>query len=880
MSEPRWHERVYRAILRLFPSEFRAEFGDEMSDDFRLQYQDAHARDGAPLVRLWLRTLGDFVRRAPAEHLDVLRRDAVYAVRMLSHRRGFAAITLVTLAAGIGLNTTVFTLVNAILLRPLPLPESARLVRLFDVGPPPLGEAGDVSAPNFIDWRNASRTLDGMALIGGTRLTLAGDGDPEQLLAMTVSEDFFRALGARPLLGRVFSHADYVPLEARYAQPRPGPDAGPHVVILGHALWMRRFGGRADVIGRVMRLDGASTEVIGVLPARFGFPEIPEWGTADFWVPSAPDPRSRRARYLYAIGRLAPHATIANAQAEFDVIARQLAAKYPQADKDRGVQLTPLREAQTARVKTELWVLFGAAACVLLVAAANVTNLFLAHASGRRLELATRVALGAGRAQLVRQIVTESLLIALAGGAAGVALAAWGLPILVSLAPAGVPRLNEVVVDWRMFAFAAVASTTVGVACGLAVVWSIDFDTPQESGLRSIGADTGNRGRRFRRVLSVAEIALALMLIIAAGLLVRTLRTLGAQELGFDPRHVISIGIPAANMRPGTPIDSRAASAFESTLVDRLRASPGVVAAGIGTRPLGGGGMTDIVTSETGEDHRVAVDVVSDGYLQALGVKLLAGRVVGRGDSASAPRIAVVNTSAARLLTSAANPIGRAFRIEAGEVRIVGVVADTRRGTLEEPEGPAIYLSSVQPPFFFRTNNMLVRTTGDPHDALPAVRAIVRQLDPDRALTRIGTLEERIDELLAPRRFMLRLIGLFSLLAFALAMIGVYGVVAESVAQRVPEIGIRVALGASRAGIRNLFVAQGVRLALFGVGAGAAGAFGLRRVLSTLVFGVQTNDPLTYLAASASLAAATITACVVPATRAAALDPVDALRRV
>jgi len=867
----RWHERVYRAILRWFPSEFRAEFGDEMSDDFRRQYDDARERRGASIFHLWTRTLGDFARRAPAEHLDVLRRDATYALRVLSRRRGFATIAFVTLAAGIGLNTTVFRLVDAILLRPLPLPESARLVRIHGVGPPPLREPG-VSAPDFIDWRNASRTLDAAALVGATRLTITGDGDPEQLIVMTVSEDFFRALGTRPALGRVFTPADYQSL-------RPGRTS-PRVVVLGHDLWQRRFGGRPDVIGRVVRLDQVSAEVVGVLPPHFAFTNIPDSAPADCWIPAVPDPRLRAAHYLSAIGRLAPGATLADAQTEFDVIAERLAAKYPEADKDRGVRLISLRESQTASVRTELWVLVGAAVCVLLIAASNVTNLFLAHASGRRAELATRVALGAGRVQLVRQIVTESLSIALLGGVAGVALAAGALPLLVSLAPAGVPRLHEVAVDWRMFAFAAIASAVVGAACGIAVIWSIDLAAPQDACLRSIGADTGHRGRRFRRVLSVAEIALALMLVIATGLLVRTLRALGAQELGFDPHHVISIGIPPPNMSPGVRIDFRALATFESTLLERLRAAQGVVAAGVGSRPLGGGGVELDVKSETGEVHRVDADSVSEGYLQALGVKLLAGRFVGPGDTPSAPRVAVVNASAARLLTSAPDPLGHVFRLEAKEeTRIIGVVADTRRGTLEEAEGPAIYLSRLQP-IYFGMNNMLVRTAADPRDALPVVRSIVRQLDPDRALTRVTTLDEQIDELLAPRRFMLRVIGLFSILAFALAMIGIYGVVSESVAQRVAEIGIRVALGASRAGIRNLFVAQGVRLAVVGVAGGLGGAFALRRGMSTLVFGIQTNDPLTYLLAAACLAAATIGACGIPAMRAAALDPVDALRCV
>ena len=520
--------------------------------------------------------------------------------------------------------------------------------------------------------------------------------------------------------------------------------------------------------------------------------------------------------------------------------------------------------------------LLGAAGCVLLIACANVANLLLAHASGRRLELATRLALGASRAHLVRQTLTESLMISGAGGAAGFALASWALPALVALAPREIPRLHEVSVDGWMLAFATVASVAVGLACGLAVVLSMDRVNPQGGGLRPSGADRSHHGRRFRQGLTVAEIALALMLVVAAGLLVRTLRALNAQELGFDPRNVISIGI-SPDTRKYLAREG-ALTQFEADLIARLQSAPGVIAAGMGSQPLGSGGASNVVKSESGEEHRVGVDVVSPGFLEALGVKLLQGRFVASTDSADAPRVALLNASAARMVSGAASPLGRTVLMDRVSLQIVGVVADVRRGDLERPPAPAIYLSHLQPSSI-SVNNLLVRTAGDPRDVLPSARAIMRQLDPDQPLTRITTLQERIDEILAPRRFMLRLIGLFSILALGLAMLGVYGVMAESVAQRVPEIGIRVALGATPAAIRHLVIAQGGWLVVLGLAGGIAGALALRRAMSTLVFGVPTTDPVAYAIAAACLAAATIAACAIPANRAASMDPVRALRQ-
>ena len=588
MAASSWHERLYRALLRIFPAEFRGDFGDEMADDFRQQRLEAATGGTTPVARLWTRTALDMGRRAPLEHVDVLRRDAAYAVRLLLRRPGFAVITLATLALGVGLNTAVFSVVSAILLRPLPIPESARLVRLFELSPPPEREAGEVSSTNFLDWQAQTRTLDAVTLIGSRGLTLTGSGDAEQIRAMTVSPDFVRVMSARPALGRLFTPADYAPLAAQFQQPaRQRTIAGPKVVILGHDLWQRRFGGRPDIVGSTIRLDGRNVEVIGVMRQDFAFTEIPERGHADCWLPEAPDPQERRARMFSVVGRLAPGRTLAHAQAEFDIIASQLALRYPRANEGRGIQLPSARGADRRRPDRAV----AAARRRRLRAPHRLRERrepLLAHASGRRLELATRLELGARRAHLVRQTLTESLLISLAVGAAGFALATWALPAIVALAPPETPRLAEISVDWRMLVFAAVASVGVGVACGLAVVFSMNRVNAQAGGLRPAGADAAHHGRRFRHGLIAAEIALALMLVVAAGLLVRTLRVLGAQELGFNPRNVISVAI-ALDFAKYNPRNG-AINLFLADLLKRLESAPGVVAAGIGSRPLGGGG--------------------------------------------------------------------------------------------------------------------------------------------------------------------------------------------------------------------------------------------------------------------------------------------------
>ncbi|MEX2662257.1 MAG: ABC transporter permease, partial [Vicinamibacterales bacterium] len=761
----RHHDRVYRALLKLFPREFRGDFGDQMADDFRDQRDDAaSSRERA---RLWTRTLLDALRRAPSEHLDILRRDAGYALRLFRRRPGTTASALLTLAIGIGLTAAIFSVVYGVLWRSLPLPGSERLVSLSEVSPPPAREPFRVSPANFLDWQQDTRTLDGLATIARPSIRIVQHGFAEEVEGAAVSADFFRIVPARVVVGRLLNAGDYESLSAQLAARDPkAPDAAPipTSAVIGHRLWQRQFSGRADIIGQRAALGRWNVEVVGVLEKDFVFPLAPE---AECWLPDVLEPVQRRARYLMAIGRLAPGATVAEAQAEFDVIASRMEAAHPEGNKGWGARVTSLREHVTAGVQTQLWFLFGTACCVLLIAAANVSNLLLTHTSGRQRELVTRVALGASRAHLVRQALTEGLVLAVAGGVGGFLIAWWAVPSLVALAPQNIPRLTEVALGWEALAFAAIASVSVGLTCGLAASVTAGRSALGTT-LRSTGA-AGGHGGRVRQALIVGEIALALLLAVAAGLLVQSMRVVSALPLGYDPSNVISIGFSPdiRGMRDGGAAKAR----LEADLTDSIRSLQGVVAAGVGSRPLNPGGMGTAITlpGDPTHDVRITIDAVGPGYLEALGARLLEGRLLHDHDGLKAEPVALVNETAAKRHWPG-GALGQTFLHEDKRpVLIVGVLNDVRRTGLEPDPEPTLYVPSAQTGSFW-TNNMLVRTSGDPRELLPAIRTVVRQAYPELPLTRIETLVEGLAIATAPRRFTLWLVSLFSIIALGLAV--------------------------------------------------------------------------------------------------------------
>src|SRR5262245_30580913 len=868
MARPPLHERLYRALLSLFPSEFRGDFGAAMTADFRDQRRDAEGRP-RELRRLWARTIIDLVRRAPREHLDVLWRDVVYACRVLRKHPVASATAILSLAVGIGLNSAIYSVVSGVLWRSLPFDESERLVNVGIVTAS-FPRPGQITDKLLLDVMARAKTLQGVSGAAIHGITIVAPGEPAQSTCLAMTDGVFDALRVRPVLGRAFTRADYD--AARALQVDPGRRVTPPIVILGDRLWRTRFAANPNVVGTYMTVAGGQRlEIVGVMG-----PELEALSRAmpgQCWLPDTADAAIGLWRPRIVIGRLAQGRSLTEANAELDVIGRTLESD-PFTKEPRALRAMGVLDNIVGQVRTQLLFLFGAVVCVLLVTCANIVNLFLAHAAGRRHELATRVALGASRLRLIRQSLTESLVISLLGGGiGGFLLAVWALPALLTLAPARIPRLQEITVDWSTFAFALLVSIAVGLICGALSALPTRADPRAIFG--SVQAASSPRASRMRQGVTVCEIALALRLAVAATLMVRTLGALNAIELGFDPRAVVSADL--STMKEGL----REAQDVDTTIIERVKALPGVQSAGIGLGPLGGGmgigGLT--LPGDSREFNLIGVDAVSPGYFEALGARLLAGRFFEPHDAVRDGRMVIlVNESAAHTFWNTADPLGTTvWNGKTQEMHVIGVVADIRGSSLEKDPGPVIYLLSNQTPNF-HAGSMLIRVAGDPDTLVPAIRDIIRSINREQPFSGVKPLQQRLNEAMAPRLFVLRLIGLFSTLGLLLAVVGVYGVLAEFVTQRVPEIGVRMAFGATRSDVLTLIFGHGARLVAIGLVIGVAGAVLLRSVMSTMVYGVRTSDPLAYVAACLVLVVATIAACALPARRAARLDPAAALR--
>jgi len=865
MAKEPLHRRLFRALLRLFPAEFRGDFGDQMAADFEDQRQEVAARPPA-VRRLWLRTTLDLLARAPREHLDVLWRDIVYALRSLRRHKASTAVAVLSLAIGIGLNSAVFSVVHGVLWRELPFPDSDRLVQVAFVGPD--GAPREMlTDPMYLDVQQRARGLEavGAAAFFPVPVTIVEPGEPRSVTCPAMTPNLFEVLGATPVAGRTFTSAEYAQALSDRTGKTPFEAPQPRAIILSHALWLRLFAGEPAAVGSQVRLAGGQqAEVVGVMGPELEALAGTVVGQAGCWTPGEIPPVTSQQDDTYpnliTVGRLARGTSINQVQAGLAIL--DLSAGRS-SDEPAALRAVPLRDVVARRVRTPLTLLFGAVACVLLVTCANVASLLLARASGRRDELTTRVALGATRGRLVRQSLTEGLVISAVGGAVGLLLALWAVPLIVNWAPANVPRLETVGVDWRTFTFAAGAALVVGLCCGLLPALTSHHGSVLQS---STGRATPRTGR-LRHGLAVAEIALALVLVVGATLMVQTVRALGVIDLGFNPDGVIAASLP------GTPQE-------QAEAIERVRALPGVIAAGAGVSPLSGSGMGLGGLTVPGDARTFFVGAIpmTPGFLEALGVRLIAGRFFDENDLAGAgPAPIVVNRAAARMFFGERNPIGRSILDGRQDARVVvGVVEDFRAVGLEAEPEPEIYQVST------RTRNrgangMVIKLNGDPSALVPAVRSVVRSIDPEEPF-RVTPVQDYIDRETAPRRFVLRLIGLFSLLGVILAVVGVYGVIAEFVTQRVPEIGIRMAFGATTHNVLRLVLRQGWRLALIGVPLGLAGAAALNGTMRAQVYGVDTLDPATYVLAALCLILATVAACLVPARRAARLDPVAALR--
>jgi putative ABC transport system permease protein len=886
------NDRWFRALLRLFPSEFRGDFGRQMAEDFREQQEEAAERRGARgMVRLWLRTIADIFRRAPLEHADLLRRDAAHAIRVLRRRPASTATVIASIAIGIGLNTALFTVVRGVLWQSLPFADSDRLVSIVESDPAFTDRFPRLTPGDFVDLREQTRAFSGVAAGSWNIQTIVEPGEPEELAGMMVSDKYFETLGALPALGRTFIDADYASanidfsnsaVASRLDERANGEPFVRSVIVISYQLWQRRFLGQPDVVGQQLRLaSGVMVEIVGVMgPAmRAIAPAVgvgPEW-----WMPSAPS-RIGRGNHLETVARLAPGQSLDGARAELASVSAGIAAAFPGSKPDRTFRAIPLLEMVVKDVRSQLMLLLGASFCVLLVTCVNVIHLFLANAAGRRIELATRVALGATRGILIRQTLTESAVLASMGGVAGLFLTAWALPLLVSIAPEGIPRLNEIDVDWRTYAFAAAAAIVVALFCGIAASLPLTVLKPWRA-MGSAGSGGPLQGRRIRHVLAVGEIAAALVLVVASMLMVRTMRALLTQDLGFNPRGVISAPLPGPSRPPLEPGALAQTHDAAVQVIEAVSQLPGVMAAGVGGSPLGlqmgVGGVT--LPGDPRQLPTVGFALVSVGYFEALGVRLREGRLFTSEDRAGAPMVAIVGESTARKFWPSSSAVGQTLLLPANRppanhsVQVVGVIADMTEWGLEMKVG-GIFVPHVQS--FAAPDRMVIKTDRDPQTLVPAIKAIVRRVNPEHPFPNVVPLQTEIDRDTALRRFILRLIGLFSLLGVALAVIGIYGVLAESVAERVPEIGVRIALGAQPADVVSLIMRQGIWMVAIGLGVGLAGAAFVTRQMTAMVFGVGTLDPLSYVAASVLLAIAALAACAIPARRAVSLDPVVALR--
>ena len=806
--------------------------------------------------------------------VDHVIRDVRYSARSLLKAPAFTIVAVLTLGLGLGANTAIFSVVYSVLLRPLPYHDPSALLVLNETTP----KVGlvSVSYPNFVDWRHESRSFAAMAIVCDRDVDLAGVSQPETIGAQAVSSNYLAMLGVRPLLGRDFMEAE----------DQPG---APPVALLGHALWQTRFGGDAAVVGRTITLDGHPVTVVGVLPTlpSTDAPDLLE--PIGMWLTGNEDALGRGNRGdTTVIARLAPGVSLDRARTEMDGIAARLARAYPDSNAQFGVALRPLREVLVGDVRPALLVLFGTVLCVLLIACANVANLSLIRGAGRAREIALRIAIGAGRRRIVSQLLVESAVLATLGGAVGLAFAAIGSRGLARLLPAETLGGAAVSLDGAVLAFTALAVIAATVVFGLTPAWQAA--RTDVTGSLSEGGRTGGPGRRQRRwrdLLVVAEIAMALVLLVNAGLMMRSLSHLMAIDPGVRTDRVLtlSLGLRAEQYR-----SEDAQREFWRRLLEGASRLPGVQTAALGTGvPLTNNhSRTDIsiegLTFSTGALPHPDVHIVTPDYAAALGIRVLQGRVFTEADRPQAPRVGLINRTMADRYLGGTDPVGRRFafgRVKPGDttswITIVGVLEDTRLYGLDNPSRLEVYVPFAQSVRDEMT--LIVKAAIDPSTLVPSIRGVVSSIDRDQPIADVAVMDDLLDASVSTRRQTFVLLAIFSALALTLAAIGIYGVMSSRVAQRTNELGIRLALGARPADLVKTVLGQGLTIAGVGMAVGVGLALALTRVMRTLLFGVSAVDPATFAAVGAGVAVVTALACAIPGWRALRVDPQIALRR-
>jgi putative ABC transport system permease protein len=907
-------DRLYGWLLHLYPRAFRERFGDDMRDLF---HDRSHAAHRVPFVIFWMRTVADLVRHAVAERIeqarahwflrvgqrgvtafrradDVIRSpisaaplrfltpalltprkdrpmmslayDLRYAARSLRRQPAFTIIAVITLALGIGANATIFSIVNALLFKPLPYPDADRIVSLRETTP--AGAPDGVSFLNLEDWRTQSRTLEQAGVFQGQTVNLTGQEQPDRLRGGFVSSGFFEVLGARPHLGRLLTTDD-------------DRDGAAKVAVLQYTAWQVRYAGRADVIGQTLILNNVPHVVIGIAPPGFAFP----LDETEIWIPvrdySSTLRTSRGDRIFLAVAKVRPGVSLEQARADLHTVADQLASQYPNDNAGRSVTVSPLQQLLVQDARPALLVLFAAVGCVLLIACVNLANLVLARGAGRGRELSVRAALGASRWRLLRLLLLESLVLGVLGGIAGFALAYGGVATLLQFAPDVIPRRNEIAVDGHVLLFTFTMSLVTGLLCGLMPGIRLSRADLQDA-LRAGARGTERRETAWtRHALVVCDIALSLMLLVGAGLLTRTLISLIAQSPGFAPDHLFSLEYRIPRNKYTT---ADAQWTFHQQVIARVRQVPGVQAAALvrGLSFTGNGGSIGFalpgenVTTDAARMRQALYNTITADYLQTMGIPLFAGRTCGPQDTATAPAAAVVNRYLAQQMWPQQSAIGKTLLVQGNTtLTVIGVAGSTKQSSLAEPERPQINACYSQQPGTFAT--LVARTSVDPLTVANAVKAAIWSVDRDQPVWKLRTMEWLLNRAVAPTQFVMWLMIGAAALALLLALVGIYGVMSYNVSRQTREIGLRMALGADARDILRLVLGRGVWLTLIGLALGLAGARWMAGLLGTLLYGVTASDLTTYAIVAVLLGTVSMLACYLPARRAMRVNPIKAL---
>jgi putative ABC transport system permease protein len=795
--------------------------------------------------------------------------DLRYALRQLIKAPSFTIVAVLTLALGIGACTAIFSVVNVVLLQPLDYSQPDRIVNVRETNLPKFPEFS-VSPPNYLDWEKQTKSYDYLAAYAGARINLTGDGEPQQLLGIKATGHYFDVYGIKPIVGR-------------FLLPEEDAQGKNHVVVLSYGFWQRVFGAARDVVGRAVQLNGEPYQVVGVAPFGFGLT-----GKIDAWLPMAfkPDETANDARgghYINVVGRLKSGVTVAQARAELEVLASQLASQYPDSNKGWGILMMPIQDYTVRDLKPVLYTLLGAVGCVLLIACANLANLLLARATARSREISIRAALGAGRGRLIRQLLTESVVLAVCGGIAGVLLAHWGLDALLALAPTSLPRISEIHLDFGVLLFSLGLSVVTGLLFGIApalLAARTDVNEALKQGTR--GSTEGGARGRLRSALVVTEVTFALVLLGGAGLLARSFMQLTHVDPGFVPENATLLRL-ALPQKKYPEKDQQIA--FANTLLERVKNLPGVQAAGIThSMPLAGDyvltfnieGRPAIAPSDMPSTNYYAV---TPDYFRAMGIRLVRGRAFTPQDDARAPHVAIINETMARQFFPNEDPIGKRINIQNGPDtwrEIVGIVGDIKQYGLDKATSVQSYEPFAQAPF--NSLNMVIRTTGSPAALLGALRPEVYAVDKDQPVGTIRPLEEIVADSIARQRFAMTLLTVFSAVALVIAAVGIYGVMAYNVVQRTGEFGIRMALGAQQRDVLKLVLKQGGKLIGLGLIIGLLATLGASRAMGSMLFNTSAYDPLTLASITLLLGAVALVACFFPANRATKVNPIEALR--